>query len=62
MRVMYFDRLATVVELRHDYVIVELDKPWDSYTQWAAEFDQLHELTPEAQEQMRRQLHADKYL
>ncbi len=62
MRVLYYNRLATIAFADHYTIIVELDEPWSGFTRWYVELDQLTELTPEAQEQERRRIHADKYL
>lgn len=62
MRVLYFNRVATITHINSNYIEVNLDIPWNTYTRWSAEPEQLSELTPETQEQERRRLHADKYL
>lgn len=62
MRVLYFDRLATISFVNGHIIIVELDEPRGGFTRWHAEHDQISELTPEAQELERRRLYADRYL
>lgn len=61
MRVLYHNRLAVIIKT-DPYSEIRLDVPWNGFTRWIADLNDLTELTPEAQEIERRKIHADKYL